>query len=156
MGRRSKLPAPITSTQLGMYSMILRTTGFFILPLLLLFSVFLLLRGHDEPGGGFIAGLVASAAFALHIFAVDARGARRMLRFQPRDLQGVGLVMALLAGILPLFNGDAFLTALWVTMQLPIIGELKLGSPLLFDIGVYLVVIGSVLTIILNLAEDND
>lgn len=136
-------------------SLILRTTGNFILPLLLLFSLFLLLRGHNEPGGGFIAGLVAAAAISLHLFAMDTEAARRMLYYQPRDLLGWGLMLALASGLPAIFFKMAFFTSQWATFNVPIIGEVKVGTPLMFDIGVYLVVVGSVLTVILNLADNH-
>ena len=136
-----------------MHSLILRTAGHFLLPLLLIFSVFLLLRGHDEPGGGFIAGLVASAAIALYLFSMDIRAARKVLWVDPRNLLGIGLTLAVLSGIPAIFRGQAFFTAQWWPVALPPLGTLKLSTPLFFDIGVYLVVVGSVLTIVLTLAE---
>ena len=137
----------------NMMSLVLRTTGYFLLPLLLIFSVFLLLRGHDEPGGGFIAGLVASAAVCLHLFFTDIAATRRLLHIDPRDLLGWGLTLATFSGIPGVFMGDPFFTSQWVEMTLPILGETKVGTPLLFDIGVYAVVVGSVLAIVLSLAE---
>ena len=134
-------------------SLILRSTGYFLLPLLLLFSVFLLLRGHDEPGGGFIAGLVAAAAVCLHLFFTDVEATRRLIHIDPRDLLGWGMFLAMLSGIPAVFVGDAFFTSQWMEVTLPVLGETKLGTPLLFDIGVYAVVVGSVLTIVLSLAE---
>ena len=136
-------------------SLILRTAGQLLLPLLMLLSIYLLLRGHNNPGGGFIAGLVASAAIALHLFAVDIRSARRVLRMDPRTLLGLGLLLALSSAVLaPLFSNGVFFQALWVDVVLPVVGETHLGTPLLFDLGVYLVVIGSSLTIVLSLAEN--
>lgn len=137
-------------------SLILRTTGYFLLPLLLVFSIFMLLRGHDEPGGGFIAGLVAAAAVCLHLFFTDVNSARELLRIDPRDLVGWGLVLATLSGIPAALQGKAFFTAIWIEPDLPLLGVTKLGTPLLFDIGVYAVVIGSVLTIVLSLAKAED
>ncbi len=134
-------------------SLILRVTGHFLLPLLIMFSLFLLLRGHNEPGGGFIGGLVASAAIALHLFFTDVQSARRLIWVDPRDLLGWGLCIAIASGVLAMFSGLPFLSALWTEMTLPIFGMLKIGTPLLFDIGVYLVVIGTVLNILLSLAE---
>lgn len=136
-------------------SLILRTTGYFLLPLLLLFSLFLLLRGHNEPGGGFIAGLVAAAAVSLHLFAMGTNAARRILLLTPRDLIGWGLLLAVLSTLPAALLGDAFFTAVWFAPTLPLLGEIKLGTPLFFDLGVYLVVIGAVLTIVLNLAEES-
>jgi multicomponent Na+:H+ antiporter subunit B len=73
----------------------------------------------------------------------------------PRDLFAWGLILALVAGVLGLFSGQPFLTAHWLTVSLPVFGELKLGSPLLFDLGVFLVVVGTASTIIINLAEQD-
>lgn len=135
-----------------MQSLILATTIRLLLPLLLLFSVFLLLRGHDEPGGGFVGGLVAAAAFALHTLAHGAAAGRRMLRVEPRLLIAIGLSTALGSGMVPLLLGQPFLTAFWSDLPAPVIGHA--GSPLLFDTGVYLVVAGMALMIIFNLMEE--
>lgn len=137
-----------------MISIILRTATQFLITLLLLFSVFLLLRGHNEPGGGFVGGLVAASAYALHALAYDVASTRVVLRFAPRSFIGVGLVIAVISGLLPLLFGRPFLTGLWAEIELPGGGVLDLGTPLLFDVGVYVTVIGVVLTIILALAEE--
>jgi multicomponent Na+:H+ antiporter subunit B len=137
-------------------SLILRVTGHFLLPLLVLFSLFLLLRGHNEPGGGFIAGLVAASAVALHLFFSDVQSARRLIFVDPRDLLGWGLTFALLSGVPAMFVGQPFLTSQWLEMKVPMFGLLKVGTPLMFDIGVYLVVLGTVLNILLSLAEAED
>jgi multicomponent Na+:H+ antiporter subunit B len=134
--------------------LILPTAARLLLPLLLLFSVFLLLRGHNLPGGGFAAGLVAAAAFALYAIATDVPTARRALGVAPRTLLGVGLLVALTTGLLPVLGGRPFLTGLWGYLSLPGIGQVVVGTPLLFDVGVFLVVIGMTLTIVLSLAEE--
>ncbi len=134
-----------------MTSLILSTATRYILPLLLLFSVFLLLRGHNEPGGGFVGGLVAAAAFALYVIAFDVATARRTLGIDPRTLVGLGLLVALGSGLVSLLAGQPFMTGLWSSYTVPLLG--KVGTPLFFDIGVYLVVIGVTLTIIFALAE---
>lgn len=138
------------------YSLILQTASRFLLPLLLLLSLFLLIRGHNEPGGGFIAGLVASAAIALDLFSHGIQSARRVLGADPRTVLGVGLALALASGAFGAFAGDAFFTSEWWTLSLPVLGEVKLGSPFLFDIGVYLVVIGASLTMVLSLAQEEE
>lgn len=135
-----------------MSSLILSTATRYLMPLLLLFSVFLLLRGHNEPGGGFVGGLTAAAAFALFAIAEGVAPARRMLWLHPRSLLGVGLLLAAGAGLLSVAVGLPYMTGLWSSLELPAIG--KLGTPLLFDVGVYLAVIGAVLTIILALEEN--
>lgn len=141
---------------MNMQSLILRTAGHFLLPLLLVFSIFLLLRGHNEPGGGFIGGLVAASAIVLHLFAMEIKSARAVLHVDPRTVMGVGLALAALSAVPAAFMGQAFFTAQWFTLDTPVLGELKVGTVLLFDIGVYLVVIGAVLTIMLSLAEAED
>jgi multicomponent Na+:H+ antiporter subunit B len=134
--------------------LILQTATRFLVPLLLLFSVFLLLRGHNEPGGGFIAGLVASSAFALYLFAFDASSTKKLMGVESQLLMGVGLLLALASGMVGMvFKGQPFLSSQWWTLYVPGIGELKLSTPLFFDIGVYLVVIGVVSTIVLSLAK---
>lgn len=137
-----------------MNSFILRAATQFMLPLLLLFSVFLLLRGHNEPGGGFSGGLVAASAFVLHAFAFGVKETRRALPASPRPLIGAGLLTALGSGTLGLFAGKPFLTGLWGKVMLPGFGKVEVGTPLLFDVGVYLVVVGVTLSIILPLAEE--
>lgn len=141
---------------MNMQSLILRTAGHFLLPLLLLFSLFLLFRGHNEPGGGFIAGLVAAAAVVLYLFSMDIASARRVLRVDPRSLLGSGMLLAVLSGVPGVFRGQPFFTAQWWEVTVPGLGMVKLSSVLLFDIGVYLVVLGAVLTIMLTLAEAED
>ena len=134
-----------------MRSLILRTATRYMLPLLLLFSVFLLLRGHNDPGGGFVGGLVGAAAFALYVLAFDVEAARRGLGIDPRTLIGLGLLTALASGMVGLVAGRPLLTGVWTQQAVPLLGEV--GTPMLFDVGVYLVVVGATLTIIFALAE---
>lgn len=123
-----------------------------MLPLLLVFSVFILLRGHYLPGGGFVGGLIASIAFVLHAFANGLSDTRKLLRFHPGFLMPGGLALAFISGISPMIvSGLPFMTGLWYPESLPIVGNL--GSALFFDIGVYLVVQGVTLTIIFSISE---
>jgi multicomponent Na+:H+ antiporter subunit B len=135
-------------------SLILRTTTRFVLPLLLLFSVFLLVRGHHEPGGGFSGGLVAAAAFVLYRFAFGVEEVRRVVPVNARSLMGVGLLVAIAGGSAALFVGRPIMTGLWWQLPVPGVGGVDLGTPLVFDIGVYLTVVGVTLSIILPLAEE--
>ena len=135
-----------------MRSIIFLTATTYLLPLLLLLSVYLLLHGHDLPGGGFVGGLVASAAFALYAISHGVEESRRMIRIDPKTLIGIGLLTALVGGCLSLFASKPFLTGLWTTWEL--MKKWKIGTPVLFDIGVYLVVVGAILTIVFSLAED--
>lgn len=134
-----------------MPSLILSTATRYMLPLLLLFSVFLLLRGHNDPGGGFVGGLVAAAAFSFYAFAYQVSEARRALRVEPRVLIGAGLVVAVGSAIYSLFFGKDFMTGMWSKTAIPVFGAI--GTPVIFDMGVYLVVLGVVLTIVFSLAE---
>jgi multicomponent Na+:H+ antiporter subunit B len=134
-----------------LFSLILATGSRYILPLLLLFSGFLLLRGHYEPGGGFVGGLTAAAAFTLFIIAYGLERTQEILRVNPRVFIGVGLLLTLASGIPGIIAGDPFLSGVWFIYEIPAIG--KVGTPLLFDVGVYLVVLGVVMTIIFALAE---
>ena len=132
-------------------TVILNTAARFLMPLQLLFSVFLLLRGHDEPGGGFIAGLVAAGAFTLYMFAFGVSATRDVLRMiDPRDLIGVGLLLGMISVVPAWFVGEAFMTAQWWTI--PIV-DFKASTPLIFDIGVYLAVLGAVTGMVMSLME---
>lgn len=135
-----------------MNSLILATATRAIVPLLLLFSVFLLLRGHNEPGGGFVGGLVAASTFALYAFSQGMKEARQALFVDPTLLIGLGLALAVGSAFVSVYAGLPFMTGLWRDDPIPILG--KLGTPFIFDVGVYFVVIGVVLTIIIPLAED--
>jgi multicomponent Na+:H+ antiporter subunit B len=134
-------------------SLILQTATRLLMPLLLVFSVFLLLRGHNEPGGGFIAGLMAASAFALHAVAFGVPATLQLLRFDPHTIIGGGLLAALASGIPGMLLGEPFMTGLWWTFYIEELA-IKLSTVLLFDIGVYLVVLGVTCTIILVLAEE--
>jgi multicomponent Na+:H+ antiporter subunit A len=130
-------------------SPIFQTAARLLMPLLLMFSVFLLLRGHNQPGGGFVGGLVAAAAFALYAIAFGVRRAQQALVVTPSTLLGVGLLIALMSGLPAVVRGKPFLTALWSS------GPMTLGTPAIFDTGVFLVVAGVVLMMIFNLAEES-
>ena len=130
-------------------SPIFRTAARLLMPLLLLFSVFLLFRGHNQPGGGFVGGLIAAAAFALYGIAFGVQRARQALLVRPMTLLGAGLLIALLSGLPAVLRGQPFLTALWAS------GPVAVGTPALFDVGVFLVVAGVVLMMIFSLAEES-
>jgi len=138
-----------------MRGLILPTATTYLMPVLLVFSVFLLLRGHNEPGGGFAGGLVAAAAFVLLSIADGVGMARRTLRVDPRSLVGVGLLIMLLSGLVaPLLEGSAYLTSLW--WKIEVAGQVvSIGTPTLFDIGVYLGVTGTILLISFALEEED-
>jgi multisubunit Na+/H+ antiporter MnhB subunit len=135
-----------------MTSSILQTATRLLMPLLLLFALFLLFRGHNAPGGGFVAGLVVAAAFVLHLMAFGVAASRRALLVAPPMLLPIGLSVALISGMPAVALGRPFMTALWMTVG----GgpaAIAVGTPLVFDIGVFLAVIGVVLTIVYRLAD---
>ena len=140
-----------------MISILLRAATRYIVPVQLLFSLYLMLRGHNLPGGGFIGGLVAASAFSLYVIAYDANFARHKLRIRPQLLISIGLFLSLSSALLPMFFDKPAMTGLWdgsIPLHWLGLGALKLGTPLLFDIGVYLVVIGVTLLIIFTLEEE--
>ena len=135
-------------------SVILQTATRLLISLLLLLSVWLLLRGHNLPGGGFIGGLVGASACALYTIAYGVVKAKEALRLEPRLMIGLGLVVAVLSGFIALPFGDAFLAGEWLKFY--VFGEeVKIGTPTIFDIGVYFVVIGVTLAMIFALEEIN-
>lgn len=136
-----------------MNSMVLRTASRLLVGLLLLFSIFLLLRGHNEPGGGFIGGLVAAAAFVLYGLADNEISVRQALHFDTRSYIAAGLLLAGVSALFPVLLGLPFLTGVWGSFEL--LGTpVELGTPVFFDVGVYIAVIGVALTIILAMAEE--
>ncbi|MCC5880612.1 MAG: Na+/H+ antiporter subunit B [Idiomarina sp.] len=137
-------------------TLILHVAARYLVPLQLVFSVFLLLRGHDEPGGGFIAGLVASGAFALYLFTFGATVTRDLMRVDPRNLIGVGLFFGMISIFPALIVGEPLLTAQWWDIPMPGGGYLKMNTPLIFDIGVYFTVFGSVMLMLIALTETEE
>ncbi len=127
-------------------SMLLQKAARLLAPILMLASLWVLWRGHNEPGGGFIGGLLAAAAVGLISFAYDRDHAARYLPVEPKLLMAIGLMLALLTALFPLLLGKPPLTGLWLEQP-------KLGTPLLFDIGVYLTVTGMVTQVLFVLEE---
>ncbi|MFU8830117.1 MAG: Na+/H+ antiporter subunit B [Phycisphaerales bacterium] len=138
-----------------MNSIILQVAARLLLPVMILLSIVFLLRGHNEPGGGFVGGLLAAAGFILYAFAVSLSEARRLLVFHPRTLIGWGLIFAVISGIPAVFAGYPFLKGLWIEIENLIGFEqgIKVGTPFIFDVGVYLVVIGVTLLMAFTLEE---
>lgn len=123
-------------------------------PILIVLSLVVLYRGHNLPGGGFIGGLMAAAAFILIGVSESMERARAALRVDPVSLMAWGLATALLSGFPAFLSGQAFMTGAWLPgFSLPLLGKVHLGTPLVFDVGVYLVVIGFVLHTTFSLAE---
>lgn len=132
-----------------MNSIILGAAARFVVALMLTFSIYLLIRGHNAPGGGFVGGLVAAAALFLHAIANDVAATRKMLRVDPHVIAALGIAVAIAAGLIAAFASAPFLTGFWMFP-----GGLPLGTPLMFDAGVYLAVVGAVTTLVFALEED--
>ncbi|MEO1102267.1 MAG: MnhB domain-containing protein [Pseudomonadota bacterium] len=137
-----------------MSTLIFRTIAPYLAALMLLFSLFVLLRGHNLPGGGFIGGLIAASSIAIYGIAFGVEPVRRALVIHPNTLAGIGVVMSSLGGAMAVFASKPFLTGLW---YLPTVSGIKLpiSNVLIFDVGVYLVVVGSVAAIALALEESD-
>lgn len=117
-------------------------------------SLFLLFAGHNSPGGGFVGGLVAAAALVLRYVAGETARVDSVARIEPSTLLGSGLLMATLAGAGGWLWGGEFLTSAKLDVAVPLIGELHATSALLFDIGVYLIVVGLGLVILRSLGTE--
>lgn len=139
-----------------MNTVILRTVAPVITSLMVLFSIFVLLRGHNEPGGGFIGGLIAVSALAIYGIAYGVAAVRRAIVFHPLAIAGAGLLLATLSGLVSIFVGVPFMTGLWIYPSLLGV-EVPLATVMSFDVGVYLVVVGAITSIALALEErDSD
>ncbi|MCS6932299.1 MAG: Na(+)/H(+) antiporter subunit B [Acetobacteraceae bacterium] len=134
-------------------SLILKTSARYLLVTALLLSVFVLMRGHNEPGGGFIGGLIAAAGLAFYGVAFGRRATCRVMRLHPLSWCGIGLLSALASGLPALFSLSApFLKHYWLPFH--VIPGVSLGTAVVFDIGVYLTVVGFVLGFLLPFFEE--
>ncbi len=134
-----------------MNTLILRVMTRMMLPLIVLFSVFLLLRGHNSPGGGFAGALVAASVFVLHAIVFGVPETRGTLILSPWTLFVTGLAVAFVSGLMGLVTRGIFLSPFWWQRKIEIVHHV--GTPVLFDVGVYLTVFGAVLTIVFSLLE---
>jgi multicomponent Na+:H+ antiporter subunit B len=138
-----------------MNTLIFRTIAPLITVVMVAFSIFVMLRGHNEPGGGFIGGLIAAAAIAIYGIAVGPDAARRALKADPLAYAGFGVALAGASGLLSAFWGLPYLTGLWAYFE---VGdtEIAVSTPLLFDIGVYFTVFGTISAAALALESDGE
>ena len=126
---------------------VLAQSGRILFPGLLVLSLVILYRGHNLPGGGFIGGLLGAAAFILVGLGDGMDEARRRLRLDPVTVLGIGLGIAILSGLPGMFGDKkSYFVDQWLPdFTLPLLGEMHIGTPLIFDVGVYIVVVGFVL-----------
>lgn len=137
-----------------MKTVIFRTIAPVLTAIMIVFSVFVLLRGHNEPGGGFIGGLIAASAIAIYGIAVGVEEVRAALRIDPISMAGFGVFIGGFSGLLSLGQSVPFLTGLWAFN----IGgtQITISTPMIFDVGVYFVVLGAISAIALALEEDEE
>lgn len=135
-------------------SVVLETTVRLVFHTVLVFALYLLFAGHNQPGGGFVGGLVAGCAFVLRYMAGGRGALQAAVPVDPGLPLGAGLVLAAGTGALAWVFGGQFLESGKVTLDLPVLGMLKLTSALAFDTGVFLVVLGLVLAALRTLGAE--
>jgi multicomponent K+:H+ antiporter subunit A len=126
-----------------------------LLPLALLFSAYIFLRGHNDPGGGFIAGLITATVLTLQYIASGIVWTRPRLNFDNHIVMALGLILALGTGLTSWALNYPFLTSTYEYFTLPLIGKFELASAMAFDMGVFLVVVGSVMLMLVKLGSIN-
>jgi multicomponent Na+:H+ antiporter subunit A len=137
-------------------SLILDVSVRLLYPSIIVLSLYFLFSGHNQPGGGFVGGLAASAAVSLRYVTGGVDAVRRSFRSEPWAILGTGLAISVGTAIFPMFLGGAILEHGTLKLHPPVLGEIKATSALPFDIGVYLVVIGLVLMIFEAFGDDRD
>lgn len=133
---------------------ILQTATKVLTFIILAFAVYILLAGHNHPGGGFIAGLITASAFVLLYIAFGQPFVNSILPLDFKKVGAVGVLLSLLTGTGALLFGAPFLTQAFARVHLPIFGETDLATAVIFDIGVYFAVVGTMMTIISSISED--
>lgn len=131
-----------------MQSIIFSAVARFVAVVMLTASLYVLVRGHNEPGGGFVGGLIAASGFAILALSEGVHTARRLLALDPTVLLGAGLLCALCSGLPGLVLDGAFLSHQWLT-----VGNVALGTTFVFDLGVYAVVLSGVLALVIRFYE---
>ena len=156
-----RLPAPETDSSgrrwsWDLHPVVMASFSRLLLPLALLVAIFVLLRGHNLPGGGFIAGLITAIALITQYLAngIAWTGSRMSARLNP--MIGIGLLIATATGLASWVFGYPFLTSTFTYLHWPLVGKFEVASAMLFDLGVYLVVVGVTLVILLRLGYLHD
>ncbi|HSP20890.1 MAG TPA: monovalent cation/H+ antiporter subunit B [Planococcus sp. (in: firmicutes)] len=133
---------------------ILKTVAKAVVLIIFTFGIYLLLSGHNEPGGGFIGGLVLASAFVLMFLSYDSETVSDAIPIDFNKLSAFGVLLALSSAIIPMFFGQAFLNQSFGYFDLPIYGKTELATVTIFEVGIALTVIGVVVNIILSISED--
>jgi multicomponent Na+:H+ antiporter subunit B len=132
-------------------SLLLEVAARLLFPTMLVFSLYLLLVGHYSPGGGFSGGLVAGLAFVLRHIAGGDVGFGARVRVRPPLVVGLGLAVAVVAGLLPLLLGSPVLSSTKLAADLPLLGTVSVQTNLFLDVGVYLLIVGVVVDLLRSL-----
>jgi len=135
-----------------MRTVILQTSIKILLPLFIMFSLFLLFRGHNAAGGGFIGGLLASIGLFMRAMVLGVNNTIAKYKIRPIGIIALGLLISAISITIPVFLGKPLMTGIWLNIAIPLIG--KIGTPLIFDIGVYILVIGVVSNITFTLSKN--
>lgn len=138
-----------------MNTVIFRTIAPTLAAIMVVFSIFVLLRGHNEPGGGFIGGLIAASAIAIYGIGASVTEVRKAMMVDPLAIAGLGVVLAGGSGLLSAFLDVPFMTSQWLIFEFAE-SEVALSTPMFFDIGVYLVVFGTISAVFLALEEPEE
>jgi len=144
---------PIRHERGMVHSFILRSVARFAFFIVNIFAVYLMLRGHNAPGGGFIAGVTSAVSLVMLHLALGVEETYRIVRFDPARLAAWGLLLAALTPTASMLFGDNFFDHYMFHVEVPLLGELHFGTTLAFDVGVYLVVVGIACKMIFTLAQ---
>ena len=136
-------------------SLVLETAVRLVFHATLAASLFFLFSGHNSPGGGFVGGLVAGAAFVLR-YLVAGTASVGTLRVRPETALGAGLLLAAGTGVVPWLFGGQLLESSYVSLQLPVLGYVPVASVLAFDTGVFMIVVGLVLMVLTTLGARSE
>lgn len=145
--RRIRLPGKFNDVYLHTASQVL-------VFLIMTYAIYILFAGHNNPGGGFVGGLVTATGFVLLYLAFDSKTVRQIIPVNFRSIGAAGVLIAVLTGAVPALMGEPFLTHRTDHARLPLVGDVHLATAVLFDIGVFLAVLGTAMTIISNISED--
>lgn len=137
-----------------MNSVILQIASKYVRWLMVIFSVLILLRGHNYPGGGFIGGLLAGLSIAYKGFAFTPELVKEQIKIKPDGFIGIGLLLVFISIWPGVFVKTALMEGVWVTIPFPFSEGIKFGTPFLFDIGVFLVVIGVTVMFLFSLTRE--
>ncbi|MFB9280071.1 Na(+)/H(+) antiporter subunit B [Cohnella cellulosilytica] len=134
--------------------LILQTAAKVLVFIIMTFSIYILFAGHHNPGGGFIGGLITASALMLLYIAFDAETIQEIIPVDFKIVGAIGVLLAVATGIGSIVANEPFLTQVYRYVNLPLLGKTGIGTAMVFDIGVYLAVVGTTMTIIRSISED--